>query len=78
MAPQAASAAQAALIGRGAGRRDTRESRVAAVIEYIADRLAVMRAGSIVAKGACAYVLNRPQDSSTRTVLAAVPRMSGR
>jgi len=50
-------------------RRDPGESRVAAVVEYIADRLAVMRAvaGSIVAKGACAYVLNRPQDTSTRT-----------
>ena len=47
------------------------------MVEYVADQLAMMRAGSIVAKGACAYVLNRPQDTS-RTLLAAEPRMSGR
>ncbi len=49
-----------------------------AVVEYIADRVAVMRAGSIVEQGACADVLNRPQDPYTRTLLAAVPRMAGR
>ncbi len=46
-----------------------------AVVEYIADRIAVMRAGSIVEQGLCADVLNRPQDAYTRTLLAAVPRM---
>ena len=46
-----------------------------AVVEYIADRIAVMRAGSIVEQGLCADVLNRPQDPYTRTLLAAVPRM---
>ena len=46
-----------------------------AVVEYIADRVAVMRAGSIVEQGACADVLNHPQDPYTRTLLAAVPRM---
>ena len=49
-----------------------------AVVEYIADRIAVMRAGSIVEQGLCADVLNRPQDAYTRTLLAAVPRMAGR
>ena len=46
-----------------------------AVVEYIADRVAVMRAGSIVEQGACADVLNHPQDPYTRTLLAAVPRL---
>ena len=46
-----------------------------AVVEYIADRIAVMRAGSIIEQGLCADVLNRPQDAYTRTLLAAVPRM---
>ena len=46
-----------------------------AVVEYIADRVAVMRAGRIVEQGLCADVLNRPGDDYTRTLLAAVPRM---
>ena len=49
-----------------------------ALVEYIADRVAVMRAGSIVEQGACADVLNRPQHDYTRTLLAAVSRMAGR
>ena len=32
-----------------------------AVVEYIADQVAVMRAGRIVEQGACADVLNRPR-----------------
>ena len=46
-----------------------------AVVEYIADRVAVMRAGRIVEQGDCADVLMRPQDDYTRTLLAAVPRL---
>ena len=46
-----------------------------AVVEYIADSVAVMRAGRIVEQGAAAEVLSRPQHDYTRTLLAAVPRM---
>ena len=44
-----------------------------AVVEYIADTVAVMRAGRIVEQGACADVLERPVDDYTRTLLSAVP-----
>ena len=46
-----------------------------AVVEYIADTVAVMRAGRIVEQGPCADVLQRPVDDYTRTLLAAVPRL---
>ena len=46
-----------------------------AVVEYIADSVAVMRAGRIVEQGTAGNVLNRPQDDYTRTLLAAVPRL---
>ena len=46
-----------------------------AVVEYIADHVAVMRAGRIVELGAAGDVLNRPQHDYTRTLLAAVPRL---
>ena len=45
------------------------------VVEYIADRVAVMRAGRIVEQGACADVLTRPQDPYTRRLIDAVPRL---
>ncbi len=45
------------------------------VVEYIADRVAVMKAGLIEEQGACADVLARPQHAYTRTLLAAVPRL---
>ena len=45
------------------------------VVEYIADRIAVMRAGRIEEQGACGEVLSRPTRDYTRTLLAAVPRL---
>jgi peptide/nickel transport system ATP-binding protein len=45
------------------------------VVEYIADRVAVMRAGRIVEQGACAEVLERPQDPYTRNLIDSVPRL---
>jgi len=46
-----------------------------AVVEYIADFVAVMRAGRIVEQGPCADVLQQPADDYTRSLLAAVPRL---
>jgi peptide/nickel transport system ATP-binding protein len=48
------------------------------VVEYIADRVAVMQAGRIEEQGACDSVLSRPQSDYTRALLAAVPRLQGR
>ena len=45
------------------------------VVEYIADRVAVMQSGRIVEQGDCADVLARPTQDYTRTLLAAVPRL---
>ena len=45
------------------------------VVEYIADRVAVMQAGRIEEQGPCAEVLQAPQREYTRTLLAAVPRL---
>jgi len=46
-----------------------------AVVEYIADHIAVMRGGQIVEQGTCHQVIDHPRDDYTRTLLAAVPRM---
>jgi peptide/nickel transport system ATP-binding protein len=45
------------------------------VVEYIADEVAVMRAGRIVEQGASAKVLRAPQHEYTRALLEAVPRL---
>ena len=47
------------------------------VVEYIADSVAVMRAGALVEHGPTAEVLNRPAHDYTRALLAAVPRIEG-
>ena len=46
------------------------------VVETIADRVAVMRAGRIEEQGLCADVLGHPQRDYTRQLLAAVPRLA--
>lgn len=45
------------------------------VVEYLADRMAVMHAGRVVESGPVAQVLSSPQDDYTRHLLAAVPRL---
>jgi peptide/nickel transport system ATP-binding protein len=45
------------------------------VVEYIADRVAVMKAGKIEEQGECSSVLAHPTRDYTRTLLAAVPRL---
>lgn len=45
------------------------------VVEYIADRVAVMQRGKIEEQGACADVLAHPREAYTRELLAAVPRL---
>jgi len=46
------------------------------VVEYIADQVAVMRAGRIEELGSAHAVLEHPEHPYTRTLLAAVPRVS--
>ncbi len=45
------------------------------VVEYMADRMAVMHDGRIVEQGDVAEVLRRPAHEQTRALLAAVPRL---
>ena len=45
------------------------------VVEYIADRVAVMRDGAIVEQGDAAALLRSPTKEYTRELLAAVPRL---
>jgi peptide/nickel transport system ATP-binding protein len=46
------------------------------VVEYVADRVAVMNGGRIVEAGTVDRVLGAPQDPYTRKLLEAVPRLS--
>lgn len=46
-----------------------------AVVEYFADRVAVMKAGSILETGTTETVLSHPKNDYTRTLLNAVPRL---
>lgn len=45
------------------------------VVEYLADRVAVMEAGRVVELGAAIQVLQAPESSVTRELLASVPRL---
>lgn len=46
-----------------------------AVVEYIADRVAVMQKGKIVEQGTAKEVLSRPKTTYARELLQAVPRL---
>lgn len=43
------------------------------VVKFIADRVAVMRAGQIVEEGSCGEVMENPRHDYTRMLLASVP-----
>jgi peptide/nickel transport system ATP-binding protein len=45
------------------------------VVEYIADRVAVMRSGRIVEQGDTVSVLEHPREGYTRALIDAVPRL---
>ncbi|MBP6814283.1 MAG: ABC transporter ATP-binding protein [Burkholderiaceae bacterium] len=47
------------------------------VVEYIADRVAVMQAGELLEQGPASQVLEHPIHDYTRSLLAAVPRVDG-
>lgn len=47
-----------------------------AVVEYLADRVAVMQKGRIVETGSCNQILSAPREPYTRNLLAAVPRLT--
>jgi peptide/nickel transport system ATP-binding protein len=46
------------------------------VVAYLADKVAVMHAGEIVEMGEASQILNDPQDSYTKTLLSAVPKLN--
>lgn len=46
------------------------------VVEYLADRVAVMHAGQIVEMGPATEVLNHPRQPYTRSLLDSVPRLT--
>jgi peptide/nickel transport system ATP-binding protein len=45
------------------------------VVEYVSDRTAVMHQGCIVEQGNTTDIINRPQNSYTQKLIAAVPRV---
>jgi ABC-type oligopeptide transport system ATPase subunit len=47
------------------------------VVRHVSDRIAVMRAGAIVELGPAAIVFTNPQNSYTRALLAAIPKIPG-
>lgn len=46
------------------------------VVAYLADKVAVMHAGKIVEMGDASQILNNPQDSYTKSLLSAVPKLN--
>ena len=49
-----------------------------AVVEYLADEMAVMHDGRIVERGKTADIIRSPQEAYTQKLLAAVPRVMNR
>lgn len=45
------------------------------VVEYLADHIAVMKAGKLIEVGSAEQILKQPQDPYTKALLAAVPRL---
>ena len=46
------------------------------VVEYVADRVAVMQAGRVVEQGDCSEVVDSPAHDYTRSLLASGPRLA--
>jgi peptide/nickel transport system ATP-binding protein len=46
------------------------------VVEYLAHEIAVMKNGKLVEHGSAEQILGQPQHEYTRSLLAAVPRLS--
>jgi peptide/nickel transport system ATP-binding protein len=46
------------------------------VVSYLADKIAVMQGGEIVEIGDASQILNNPQDSYTKSLLSAVPKLN--
>ena len=51
-------------------------THIIGVVDYLADKVAVMHEGEIVEIGDASQVLNSPQATYTKTLLSAVPQLN--